>query len=46
MGQSIAAAVIYLSCKILITRHPPNPGEKLSGIWEFPGGKAEFGPQI
>lgn len=31
MGQSIAAAVIYLNCKILITRHPPNSRREIIG---------------
>ncbi len=46
MRQSVAAAVTYLSGKILITLHPPNSRRELSGMWEFPGGKAEFRPQI
>ncbi|EIU7214838.1 TPA: (deoxy)nucleoside triphosphate pyrophosphohydrolase [Pseudomonas aeruginosa] len=41
MVQSVAAAVIYLNDKVLITRRAP--GEKLAGIWEFPGGKLEAG---
>ncbi|WKC35386.1 (deoxy)nucleoside triphosphate pyrophosphohydrolase [Ectopseudomonas chengduensis] len=39
MGRQVAAAVIYLAGKILITRRAP--GEKLAGMWEFPGGKLE-----
>ena len=39
MVQSVAAAVVYLNDKILITRRVP--GEKLAGMWEFPGGKLE-----
>ncbi|MDH1535682.1 (deoxy)nucleoside triphosphate pyrophosphohydrolase [Pseudomonas chengduensis] len=39
MGRQVAAAVIYRDGKILITRRAP--GEKLAGMWEFPGGKLE-----
>ena len=39
MRRQVAAAVVYLSGKILITRR--SPGEKLAGMWEFPGGKLE-----
>ncbi|HCF4304513.1 NUDIX domain-containing protein [Pseudomonas aeruginosa] len=39
MRQSVAAAVVYLNGKILITRRAP--GEKLSGMWEFLGSKLE-----
>ncbi|MBV7564167.1 (deoxy)nucleoside triphosphate pyrophosphohydrolase [Pseudomonas sp. sia0905] len=39
MGRKVAAAVIYLAGKILIARRAP--GEKLAGMWEFPGGKLE-----
>jgi len=39
MKKPVAAAVVYLDGKILITRRAP--GEKLAGMWEFPGGKLE-----
>ena len=39
MKRSVAAAVVYLDGKTLITRRAP--GEKLAGMWEFPGGKIE-----
>lgn len=37
--KRVAAAVVYLEGKVLITRRAP--GEKLAGLWEFPGGKLE-----
>lgn len=37
--KRVAAAVIYLGGKVLLTRRAP--GEKLAGLWEFPGGKLE-----
>lgn len=39
MKKLVAAAVVHLNGKILITRRAP--GEKLAGMWEFPGGKLE-----
>lgn len=39
MEKPVAAAVIHLNGKILITRRAP--GEKFAGKWEFPGGKLE-----
>lgn len=39
MKTPVAAAVVHLNGKILITRRAP--GEKLAGMWEFPGGKLE-----
>jgi 8-oxo-dGTP diphosphatase len=39
MKKPVAAAVVHLNGKILITRRAP--GEKLAGMWEFPGGKLE-----
>ncbi|KJZ46011.1 (deoxy)nucleoside triphosphate pyrophosphohydrolase [Pseudomonas fluorescens] len=39
MKKPVAAAVVHLDGKILITRRAP--GEKLAGMWEFPGGKLE-----
>ncbi|MCO7544676.1 (deoxy)nucleoside triphosphate pyrophosphohydrolase [Stutzerimonas nitrititolerans] len=41
MGNQVAAAVVYRDGNILITRRAP--GEKLAGMWEFPGGKLESG---
>lgn len=39
MKKKVAAAIVHLDGKILITRRAP--GEKLAGMWEFPGGKIE-----
>lgn len=39
MKKPVAAAVVHLDGKILITRRAP--GQKLEGLWEFPGGKLE-----
>ena len=39
MKKPVAAAVVHLDGKVLITRRAP--GEKLAGLWEFPGGKLE-----
>ncbi|BCY03523.1 (deoxy)nucleoside triphosphate pyrophosphohydrolase [Stutzerimonas stutzeri] len=41
MANQVAAAVVYRDGNILITRRAP--GEKLAGMWEFPGGKLESG---
>lgn len=41
MANQVAAAVVYRDGSILITRRAP--GEKLAGMWEFPGGKLESG---
>mgnify|MGYP000891905491 CR=1 FL=1 len=41
MGNQVAAAVVYRDGHILITRRAA--GEKLAGMWEFPGGKLESG---
>jgi 8-oxo-dGTP diphosphatase len=41
MANQVAAAVVYRDGNILITRRAP--GEKLAGMWEFPGGKLEPG---
>jgi len=40
-ARQVAAAIIYRDGNILITRRAP--GEKLAGMWEFPGGKLESG---
>lgn len=37
--KKVAAAVVYLEGKVLVARRAP--GEKLAGMWEFPGGKLE-----
>lgn len=37
--KQVAAAIIYNSGKVLVTRRAP--GEALAGYWEFPGGKIE-----
>ncbi len=39
MKKPVAAAIVHLDGKVLITRRAP--GEKLAGMWEFPGGKLE-----
>lgn len=39
MKKRVAAAIVHLDGKILITRRAP--GVKLAGMWEFPGGKLE-----
>lgn len=39
MKKPVAAAVVYLEGRILITRRAP--GQNLEGLWEFPGGKVE-----
>tara|TARA_Y100000815_G_scaffold179957_1_gene163957 strand:+ start:1000 stop:1389 length:390 start_codon:yes stop_codon:yes gene_type:complete len=41
MASQVAAAVIHQEGMVLITRRAP--GEKLAGMWEFPGGKLEPG---
>jgi len=35
----VTAAIIWDAGRVLLTRR--GPGEKLSGLWEFPGGKVE-----
>lgn len=37
--KKVAAAVVCLNGRVLLTRRAP--GEKLAGMWEFPGGKLE-----
>lgn len=39
MKKPVAAAVVHLDGKILITRRAL--GHSLAGLWEFPGGKLE-----
>ena len=39
--KEVAAAIIYDSDKVLITRRDLN--QKMAGFWEFPGGKVEKG---
>ena len=38
---SVAAAVIIQRDQVLVTRRAP--GQKMAGVWEFPGGKLESG---
>jgi 8-oxo-dGTP diphosphatase len=35
----VAAAIAFQDGRVLVTRRAP--GEKLAGLWEFPGGKLE-----
>ncbi|MGY2274741.1 MULTISPECIES: (deoxy)nucleoside triphosphate pyrophosphohydrolase [Pseudomonas] len=44
MKKPVAAAVVYLDGRILITRRAP--GQNLEGLWEFPGGKVEPGETL
>lgn len=37
--KTVTAAIIYDAGRVLLTRRAP--GEKLAGLWEFPGGKVE-----
>lgn len=37
--KQVTAAIIIEDNKVLLTRRAP--GEKLAGMWEFPGGKVE-----
>ena len=39
--KRVAAAIIVEEGKVLLTRRAP--GERLAGMWEFPGGKLEAG---
>lgn len=39
--KQVAAAVVMRDRLVLVTRRAP--GEKLAGMWEFPGGKLEPG---
>lgn len=40
----VTAAIIKQNNKILVARRAP--GEKLAGMWEFPGGKLEEGESL
>jgi 8-oxo-dGTP diphosphatase len=42
--KTVTAAVIVQGGRVLITRR--RPGEKLAGMWEFPGGKVETGETL
>lgn len=44
MKKTVAAAVVFLDGRILITRRAP--GQDLEGLWEFPGGKVEPGEAL
>jgi 8-oxo-dGTP diphosphatase len=44
MKKPVAAAVVYLDGRVLITRRAP--GQSLEGLWEFPGGKVEPGETL
>jgi 8-oxo-dGTP diphosphatase len=37
--KTVTAAIIWDAGQVLLTRR--GPGENLSGLWEFPGGKVE-----
>ena len=40
----VTAAIIYKDNKVLVAKRAP--GEKLAGLWEFPGGKLEKGESL
>lgn len=40
-AREVAAAIIIRAGRVLVTRRAK--GEKLAGMWEFPGGKVEKG---
>lgn len=42
--KTVTAAIIYKDGKFLVARR--NINEKLSGMWEFPGGKVEEGETL
>jgi len=42
--KTVTAAIIIKNKKILVARR--GPGQKLSGLWEFPGGKLETGETL
>jgi 8-oxo-dGTP diphosphatase len=39
--KQVAAAVVFHKGRVLVARRAP--GQNLAGLWEFPGGKLEFG---
>lgn len=39
--KDVAAAIAIRGNRVLVTRRAP--GQKLAGVWEFPGGKLEAG---
>ena len=42
--KTVTAAIIRKKNKVLVARRAP--GEKLAGMWEFPGGKLEEGETL
>ncbi|MFS0772213.1 (deoxy)nucleoside triphosphate pyrophosphohydrolase [Sphingomonas sp. 1P08PE] len=40
----VAAAIIIHDRRVLVTRRAP--GQKMAGLWEFPGGKVEPGETV
>jgi 8-oxo-dGTP diphosphatase len=42
--KTVTAAVIVQDGRVLIVRR--KPGQKLAGMWEFPGGKVEAGETL
>ncbi len=42
--QQVAAAIVIRDETVLVTRRAP--GQKMAGLWEFPGGKLEDGENV
>lgn len=42
--RHVAAAIIIRDDRVLVTRR--GPGQKMAGLWEFPGGKLEAGETV
>lgn len=42
--RTVTAAIIREGTRVLLARR--GPGEKLAGLWEFPGGKVEDGETL
>jgi 8-oxo-dGTP diphosphatase len=40
----VAAAIVIRNGRVLVTRRAP--GQKMAGLWEFPGGKVEPGETV